>query len=143
MGYLSKDVWKANLGILAGLAILVGAIVGGVVWIRAHRQGAGPGDRADFVKLAVEGAASNGVAVTLIDSNGSSLLESDSSLPFHRSWPRDGSSFYQLQAQALGSGSIRCRIALGKVVEVHHASGSHACVAGVDENTRTDGWSTS
>lgn len=142
MGYLSRDVRKSNLAILLALVIVVAAAVGAVVSAR-HSDNSSPGDNASDVRLGVEGAAPKGVAVTFSDSNGASVLERDARLPFQRSVPVNGGSFYELQAQVLGSGTakISCRIALGRVVSVHHASGGHTCVAGVGYGRA--GWSAS
>jgi hypothetical protein len=142
VGYLK--LWRQNLLALALVLALVGSVIG-VVAV-AHGKGGrpGPGDRAVGVRVVVTGAAPKGVAVSLGDANGSTVLAGDHRVPFRTLVPVDGSSFYTLQAQLLGGGSITCTIALGVVVEVHHASGGHdTCTAGVAENTRGSGWHTS
>jgi hypothetical protein len=143
LGYLSRDVWKANAGVVALLVIVVGGSIAGV-WLLKGKEGPGSGNSANNLQLTVEGSAPKGVALTLVDGNGRRLLlESDAALPFHRRVPLGGSSLYQLQAQALGggSGSISCRIAVGRVVSVHRVTGAHACDAGV--SYARFGWSPS
>jgi len=142
MGYLK--MWKQNLAALIGLLLVVGLAIGVVIAFRGKADRPGPGDSATDVRVVVEGAAPRGAAVTFADDGGTSVLARDTRLPFRTSVPTDDSSFYQLEAQALGSGSISCRIGLGVVVEVQHASGKHrSCVAAVAENTRGPGWHTS
>jgi hypothetical protein len=139
MGYLK--LWKQNLAALIGLLLVVGLAVGLVIAFRGKVDRPGPGDRATAVGVVVEGTAPRGAAVTFADDVGASVLARDARLPFRTSVPTDDSSFYQLEAQALGSGSISCRIALGVVVEVRHASGKHrSCIAAVAANTRGPGW---
>jgi hypothetical protein len=139
-GYLRDGMWKTNIGMLAALALVLGLVVGGVYWARRSQGRGGGGDNANDVRLVVDGAGSKDVAVTLSDSNGTSVLRRRTTLPFHDSIPQNGGSFYQLQAQSLGkgAGTISCRVGLGRVVSTHHASGGQACVAGVGYGR--DGW---
>lgn len=143
MGYLSRDVWKSNLAMIVALILVVAVTIGAVVLARDSGNSR-PGDSASDVRLVVQGEAPKGVVVTFSDSNGASVLERDARLPFQRSVPVNGGSLYQLQAQVLGNGTgkISCRVALGRVVSVHHASGGHACVAAVGYSGR-GGWSAS
>lgn len=142
MGYLK--LWKQNLRALAILVVGVGALAGLVVAERGKGGRPGPGDTATNVRVVVQGKAPKGVAVTLGDSNGPSILARKHRLPFRTLVPTDGSAFYQVQAQLLGDGDITCTIAIGVVVETHHVFGGNGtCTAGVAENMRTPGWHTS